>query len=38
MRTYRDEITRLQTENQQLRQELARRLGVDRAAAVTKRS
>jgi Family of unknown function (DUF6262) len=38
MRTYRDEITRLQTENQELREELARRLGADRAAAVTKRS
>jgi hypothetical protein len=38
MRTYRDEITRLQTENQELRNELARRLGADRAAAVTKRS
>jgi hypothetical protein len=38
MRTYHDEITRLQTENQQLRQELASRLGADRAAAVTKRS
>ena len=38
MRTYRDEITQLQTENQQLREELARRLGADRAAAVTKRS
>jgi hypothetical protein len=38
MRTYRDEITRLQTENQQLRQELFRRLGAVRAAAVTKPS
>jgi hypothetical protein len=38
MRTYRDEITRLQTENQELRNELARRLGADRVAAVTKRS
>ena len=38
MRTYRDEITRLQTLNQELREELARRLGADRAAAVTKRS
>jgi hypothetical protein len=38
MRTYRDEITRLQTLNQELRDELARRLGADRAAAVTKRS
>jgi hypothetical protein len=38
MRTYRDEITRLQTENQELREELARRLGADRVAAVTKRS
>ena len=38
MRTYRDEITRLQIENQELRNELARRLGANRAAAVTKRS
>jgi len=38
MRTYRDEITRLQTENQELRNELARRLGADRTAAVRKRS
>jgi hypothetical protein len=38
MRTYRDQITQLQTENQQLLQELARRLGADRAAAVTNRS
>ena len=38
MRTYRAEITRLQTENHELREELARRLGADRAAAATKRS
>jgi len=38
MRTYRAEITRLQTENQELREELARRLGADRAAAATRRS
>jgi hypothetical protein len=33
--TYRDEITRLRAENQALREQLARRLGADRAAAVT---
>ena len=38
VRTYRDEITRLRIENQELREQLARRLGADRAAAVTKRS
>lgn len=38
VRTYRDEITRLRTENQELREQLARRLGDDRAAAVTRRS
>ena len=37
-RTYRDEINRLRTENQALREELARRLGAARAAAVTRRS
>ena len=36
--TYRSEITRLRTENQSLREQLARRLGADRAAAVTKQS
>ena len=38
VRTYRDEITRLRIENQELREQLARRLGADRAAAVTRRS
>ena len=38
VRTYRDEITRLRIENQELREQLARPLGADRAAAVTKRS
>jgi Family of unknown function (DUF6262) len=37
VRTYRDEINRLRTENHQLREHLVRRLGTDRAAAVTKR-
>ena len=37
-RTYRDEITRLRTENQELREHLARQLGAARAAAVTRRS
>ena len=36
--TYRSEISRLRTENQTLREKLARRLGTERAAAVTKRS
>jgi TolA-binding protein len=38
VRTYRDEINRLRNENHELREQLARRLGADRAAAVTKRS
>jgi hypothetical protein len=38
VRTYRDEITRLRTENQELREHLARQLGAARAAAVTRRS
>ena len=38
LHVYRDEIARLRTENQALREQLARRLGADRAAAVTKRS
>ena len=38
MRTYRDEITRLRIENQELREQLARQLGNTRAAAVTRRS
>lgn len=38
LHAYRDEITRLRTENQALREQLARRLGADRADAVTKRS
>ncbi len=33
--TYRAEINRLKTENQEIREELARRLGADRAAAIT---
>jgi HAMP domain-containing protein len=36
LRTYRDEITRLRTENQELRDQLARHLGAARAAAVTR--
>jgi regulator of replication initiation timing len=35
---YREEITRLRTENQALCEQLSRRLGTDRAAAVTNRS
>jgi hypothetical protein len=38
LRTYRDEITRLRTENQDLRDQLARHLGATRATAVTRRS
>ena len=38
LRTYRDEISRLQTENQELRDQLARHLGVTRATAVTRGS
>ncbi len=34
--TYREEITRLRSENQELREQLARHLGVARAAAVTR--
>jgi DNA anti-recombination protein RmuC len=36
VRTYRDEVTRLRTENQELRDQLARHLGAARATAVTK--
>ena len=35
LRTHRDEITRLRTENQELRDQLARHLGAARAAAAT---
>lgn len=35
LRTYRDESSRLRTENQELRDQLARHLGATRAAAVT---
>ena len=35
LRTYRDEISRLRTENQELRDQLARHLGAARAAAPT---
>ena len=38
LRTYREEIHRLRAENQKLRDQLARRLGTDRAAAITRRS
>ena len=34
LHTYREEITRLRTENQELREQLARHLGAARAAAV----
>ena len=36
VRAYRDEITRLRTENQELRDQLARHLGAARVAAVTR--
>ena len=36
LRAYRDEVTRLRTENQELRDQLARHLGAARAAAVTR--
>ena len=36
LHVYRDEIARLRTENQALREQLARRLGAARVAAVTK--
>ena len=36
--TFRDEITRLRTENQELRDQLARHLGAARVAAVTRGS
>ena len=36
LHVYRDEIARLRTENQALREQLARRLGTARVAAVTK--
>lgn len=36
--TYRAEITRLRAENQKLREQLARRLGAERATAITRRS
>jgi len=35
VRAYRDEVTRLRTENQELRDQLARHLGAARAAAAT---
>ena len=35
LRTYRDELSRLQTETQELRDQLARHLGAARAAAAT---
>jgi len=38
LHTYRSEVARLRAENQALREQLARRLGADRAAAVTKRT
>jgi DNA anti-recombination protein RmuC len=37
LRTYREEINRLRAENQTLREQLARRLGTERAAAITSR-
>ena len=36
LRTYRDEISRLRTENQEIRDQLARHLGAARVEAVTK--
>jgi len=36
LRTYRDEITRLRIENQELRDQLARHFGATRTAAVTR--
>lgn len=36
LHTYREEITRLQSENRTLRQQLARRLGTERTAAITR--
>jgi uncharacterized coiled-coil DUF342 family protein len=38
LRAYREEITRLRSENQELREQLARHLGAARAAAVTRSS
>ena len=38
LRTYREETTRLRSENQELRDQLARHLGAARAAAVTRSS
>ena len=38
LHTYREEINRLRTENQELREQLARHLGTARAAAVTRPS
>lgn len=38
LHTYREEITRLRSENQELREQLARHLGAARAAAVTRSS
>ena len=38
VRTYRAEINRLRAENQTLREQLARRLGAERTAAITSRS
>ena len=38
LHTYREEITRLRTENQELREQLARHLGAARTAAVTRPS
>jgi hypothetical protein len=38
LHTYREEITRLRNENQELRDQLARHLGAARAAAVTRSS